>query len=208
VIIVLRFPSDCYNKTLVVANYWSVLPVQLISFHGSVNPGNKIALQWKVSNNKTADQFEVQRSGDGKDYTTVALVFSSEKSDIENYMFYETLTSFEKVIYRLKMIDKNGQVNYSRALVFQSKLTTGNTIRILGNPVTDQLTFSYTTPSARMIDIKIYDMSGRNVMTTRRNSLEGNNMISFPLDSTLKPGMHIVEVNDGTDTQKTKFVKQ
>src|SRR5688572_17382873 len=208
VIIVLRSASDCYNKTLVVANYWSVLPVELISFQGNVNPGNKISLQWKVSNNQIVDQFEVQRSYDGRDFTTVGLVFSSEKTDIENYMFYETLTSFDKVIYRLKMIDKNGQVNYSRVLVFQSKLTTGNTIRILGNPVTDQLTFSYTASSARMIDIKIYDMSGRSVMTTRMNSLEGNNMISFPLDSILKPGMHVVEVNDGTDSQKTKFVKQ
>jgi hypothetical protein len=209
VIIVLKSPSDCYNKSLVVGNYWSVLPVQLVSFQGNVSSGSKITLQWKVSNNRTVDQFEVQRSYDGKDFKTIGLVFSSEKMDVENYRFYETIGSFDKVMYRLKMIDKNGHVNYSRTVVFQSKLTTANnTIRILGNPVSDQLTFNYTALAARAIDIKIYDMSGRIVMTNKINSLEGNNMISFPLDSVFKPSMYVVEVNNGTDIQKAKFVKQ
>jgi len=209
VIIVIKSASDCYNKTIAVGNYWSVLPVQLISFQGNVNASNKISLQWKVVNNKIVDQFEVQRSYDGKDFKTIALVFSSEKIDTENYMFYETISSFDKVMYRLKMIDKDGHINYSRTLVFQSKLTTAvNSIKILGNPVSDQLTFSYTAAATRVIDIKIYDMSGRIVMTNKINSLEGNNMISFPLDSTFKPSMYVVEVNNGTDIQNAKFIKQ
>ena len=209
VIIVIKSASDCYNKNIVVGNYWSVLPVQLISFQGNVNASNKISLQWKVSNNKIVDQFEVQRSYDGIDFKTIGIVFSSEKTDVENYMFYETIKSVDKVMYRLKMIDKDGQINYSRTLVFQNKLTTANnTIKILGNPVSDQLTFNYTAFAARAIDIKIYDMSGRIVMTNKINSLEGNNMISFPLDSTFKPSMYVIEVSNGTDIQKAKFVKQ
>ena len=209
VIIVIKSASDCYNKSLVVGNYWSVLPVQLVSFQGNVNASNKISLQWEVSNNKTADQFEVQRSYDGKDFKTVGIVFSSEKMDTENYMFYETISSFDKVMYRLKMIDKSGHINYSRALVFQNKLTTTNSnIKILGNPVTDQLTFNYTAFTSRSIDVRIYDMTGRVLMTNKMNSLEGNNMISFSLDSTFKPSMYVVEVSNGTDIQKAKFVKQ
>jgi len=125
-------------------------------------------------------------------------------------MFYETVSSFDKVMYRLKMIDKNGHVNYSRTLVFRSKLTTtnNNTIKIFGNPVTDQLTFNYTAFTSRNIDVRIYDMTGRVLMTNKMNSLEGNNMISFSLDSTFKPSMYVVEVSNGTDIQKAKFVKQ
>ena len=209
VIIVIKSASDCYNKTLAVGNYWSVLPVQLVSFQGNVNASNKISLQWKVANNRIVDQFEVQRSYDGKDFTTIGLVFSSEKIDSENYMFYETISSFDKVMYRLKMIDKDGHINYSRTLVFQGKLTTAvNSIKILGNPVNDQLTFSYTAVATQVIDIKIYDMSGKIVMKNKINSLEGNNMISFPLDSTFKPSMYVVEVNNGIDIQNAKFIKQ
>ena len=46
-------------------------------------------------------------------------------------------------MYRLKMIDKNMIVDYSRILIFQLKSTITNDIKIIGNPVKDKLTFSY-----------------------------------------------------------------
>jgi hypothetical protein len=208
VIIVVKSASDCYNKTLPVGNYWSVLPVQLISFQGNVNAKNRVSLQWKIENNKTVDQFEVQRSHDGREFQTVGIVFASEKTDIEDYMFYETISSFEKVMYRLKMIDKNNNISYSKTLAFQNKAVTTSTIKILNNPVANQLTFNYTAFASRIIDIKVYDMSGRAMMSNKVNSLEGINMISFPLASTFIPGMYLVEVNNGSDIQTAKFVKQ
>jgi drug/metabolite transporter (DMT)-like permease len=39
-------------------------------------------------------------------------------------------------------------------------------------------------------------------------SLEGSNVISLPLSSTFKAGMYVVEVNNGTELQSSKFVKQ
>ena len=208
VIIVVKSASDCYNKILAVGNYWSVLPVNLISFQGNVNAKNKVSLQWKIGNNKTVDQFEVQRSYDGREFRTIGIVFGSEKIDMEDYMFYETIGSFDKVMYRLKMIDKDGDIGYSKTLVFQNKTTTTNSIKIFNNPVIDQLTFNYTALISQIIDIKVYDMSGRLMMTNKVKGFEGNNMISLPLTSTFKPSMYLLEVNNGADIQTAKFVKQ
>jgi len=209
VIIVVRSASDCYNRTLAVANYWSVLPVNLVSFQGNINKNNKVTLQWRVENNETTDQFEVQRSYNGIEFKTIGILFASEKNGIEDYMFYETISSFDKVMYRLKMIDKQNNVSYSKIVVFQTKLTTGsNSIKIIGNPVTDKLTFNYTSYVSQIIDVKIYDMSGRIMMSNKINSLEGNNIISFPLAPALKASMYLVEVNNGAETQTAKFIKQ
>ena len=158
---------------------------------------------------KQLDQFEVQRSYDGIEFKTIGIVFASEKNGIEDYMFYETINSFDKVMYRLKMIDKRNDVSYSKILVFQTKLTTSNNnIKIIGNPVNDKLTFNYTAYASQIIDVKIYDMSGRMMMSNKITSLEGNNMISFPLASSLKASMYLVEVNNGTEIQTAKFIKQ
>ena len=208
VIIVVKSASDCYNKTLAVGNYWSVLPVNLISFQGNVNAKNKVSLQWKIGTNKTVDQFEVQRTYDGREFKTIGIVFGSEKIDIEDYMFYETISSFDKVMYRLKMIDKDGDIGYSKTLVFQNKATTNNSIKIFNNPVIDQLTFNYTVLISQIIDIKVYDMSGRLMMTNKVKGFEGNNMVSLPLTSTFKPSMYLLEVRNGADIQTAKFVKQ
>lgn len=209
VIIVVRSASDCYNKTLAVGNYWSVLPVNLVSFQGNINKNNKVTLQWRVENNETTNQFEVQRSNNGTEFKTIGIVFASEKNGIEDYMFYETINSLDKVMYRLIMIDKRNDVSYSKIVVFQTKLTTSNNnINIIGNPVNNKLTFNYTAYVSQIIYVKIYDMSGRIMMSNKMNSLEGNNMISFPLASTLKASMYLVEVNNGTETQTAKFIKQ
>jgi hypothetical protein len=173
-----------------------------------VNSKNKVSLEWRIENNKTIDQFEVQRSHDGREFKTVGIVFASEKTDKEEYMFYETISSFEKVMYRLKLIDKNNTISYSKILVFQNKTGLTNTIKIFNNPVADQLTFNYTAFASRIIDIKVYDMSGRMMLFNKVNSMEGNNMISFPLASTFKPSMYLVEVKSGSDIQTAKFVKQ
>ena len=208
VIIVLKPASDCYNKTLPIGNYWSVLPVQLISFQGNINKNNKATLQWTIGNNEEVNQFEIQRSFDGVEFKTIGLVFGSEKRNTEEYMFYETINSYDKVMYRIKMISKNNEVSYSRILVFQSTMVTTSAIKIIGNPVSDQLTFHYTAASTRSIDIRIYDLSGRIMMTNKTNSTEGNNVISVPLTSGFAPNMYVLEVHNGMEIQKAKFIKQ
>lgn len=184
------------------------LPIHLISFQGNMNKNNKVTLNWTIADNETANSFEVERSTNGRDFATVAVVFASEKMGTENYMFYETVASNDKIMYRLKMIDKGHDVDYSKILIFNSKSVLSNTIKIIGNPVTDKLTFSYTSPANQSVDVKVYDMSGKTIMKNKIAGLEGNNIISLPLSSTFKAGMYVVEVNDGTATQTTKFIKQ
>jgi len=208
VIVVVKSTSDCYNKKLPVASYLSVLPVELISFQGNINKSNRVSLDWKVASNETIDQFEIQRSYDGNEFKTIGIVFASEEKDKEDYMFYETINNFNKVMYRLKMIDKNNKVTYSKILVFQTKATTASNIKIIGNPVTDKLTFNYSSAAPQAIDIKIYDMTGKVIMNNKINSLEGNNTISFPLALNSKPNMYVLEVSNGSGIQTAKFIKQ
>jgi len=209
-IIVFKSPAGCFDRVIVLPALQakSTLPIHLISFLGNMNKNNKVTLNWTVADNETANSFEVERSFNGRDFTTVAIVFASEKMGTENYMYYETTSGTDKVMYRLKMIDKNREVDYSRILIFQLKSTIANSIRIIGNPVNDKLTFSFTSSATQPVDVKVYDMIGKVVLKNKVNSLEGSNVISLPLSSTFKAGMYIVEVNNGIELQSSKFVKQ
>jgi hypothetical protein len=97
----------------------SILPVEFISFKGNLN-NNKVFLQWVIDKNETADRFDVERSVDGINFTMAALVFTSEKTGSESYVFYEYLNNTNKIYYRLKMYDKSKAINYSKILVFQN----------------------------------------------------------------------------------------
>lgn len=90
------------------------LPAKLIEFRGSLN-GNKVVLKWVVGENETADQFVVEKSTDGKNYTTAALVFGTDKPETDNYIFYEKAGN-QKTAYRIKLVNKNNRTEYSETV--------------------------------------------------------------------------------------------
>jgi len=92
-------------------------PAKLISFKGSLNK-DKVLLHWVVGENETADQFEVEKSIDGKTFEIAALVFGTDKPDIDNYRFYEK-NNGNKVFYRIKLINKNNLIEYSNIVVIK-----------------------------------------------------------------------------------------
>ncbi len=89
----------------------SIAPAKLISINGSIS-NHKMILNWVVNENETADKFEVEKSADGKTFTLAALVFGTDTPETYNYQFYEKAGK-KKVLYRIKMINKNQQAEYS-----------------------------------------------------------------------------------------------
>lgn len=89
----------------------SVAPAKLISVDGSINK-NKVILNWVVGDNETADQFEVEKSTDGKNFTMAALVFGTDKAETGKYQFYEKAGN-QRTLYRIKLINKDHQSEYS-----------------------------------------------------------------------------------------------
>jgi hypothetical protein len=209
-IIVAKSPAGCFDQVIALPALYakSTLPVHLISFQGNMNKNYKVTLNWTVADNETVNNFEVERSFNGKDFTTVGVVFASEKYGTENYMFYETPANSDKVMYRLKMIDKNHDVDYSRILIFQTKSMSSTDIKVYGNPVKDKLTFSYSSNETQMVNVKVYDITGKTLMSQKANIAEGSNMLSLSLNPTFKAGMYLVEVSNGSDRQVAKFLKQ
>jgi hypothetical protein len=195
------------NAPFVGCTYGFPLPVKLISFQGNLNSG-KVNLQWTVAQNEINHRFEIERSNDGKSFTSKGAVAATTKQGTESYSFGD-LVSAEKVYYRLKMFDKNLVVTYSKILAFQTKSLSGdNGIKILSNPATDKLTLSFASATSQSVQIKLYDLSGRVQMNQRITTYQGSNLVSLPISSAITTGMYVVELNSGSERQTAKFVKQ
>ena len=90
-------------------------PVKVISFEGNIN-NDKVTLQWTIDENESTDRFELEKGIDGVNFNLAALVFTSEKTGNENYMFYERFKKTNPVYYRLKIFTKAQDINYSKIL--------------------------------------------------------------------------------------------
>ena len=79
-----------------------VMPAKVVNLSGNIS-NNKVLLNWIVNDNESASHFEVEKSTDGKNFSTAALVFGTDKSNTDAYQFYEKATK-KKLIYRIKII--------------------------------------------------------------------------------------------------------
>lgn len=206
ILIAVKTSAGCFDKIIFMPNT-IILDVQLISFTGTQTK-NGIQLNWAVESNELADRFELQKSVDGKNYTTIALVVATDTAGRQAYTYNVPSPENEKVTYRLRIFNRNGKVDYSNNIAFQNNEIIKGTLTLLNNPVNDKLTLRYETTSSQAVKIRIMDMSGRIMQEKTLTSSKGLNTASFPLTAHLHRGMYLVTLFDGLTEQSAKFVKQ
>jgi len=176
----------------------------------SANPTNSSnRLTWTIASNQSVSSFEVEKSTNGKDFKTIAILEATEEFNTENYTYTDTAISADKIMYRLRVLIRRSQHDfYSRIIIVKSKTKLDDNIRIMENPVKDKLFFSYNSAKVQEADIKIYSLTGKILVNQKISSFKGNNLITIPLSSVFAPGMYVIEINTDILNQTAKFVKQ
>lgn len=182
--------------------------VKVVSFQGNML-ADRVSLKWDVATNKNAQRFEIEKSVNGIDFSVAGIVPATGREGRERYSFDNDLNNNAQVMYRLKIFDNDNNAEYSRTLAFQRD--NFDNIKIMNNPVNDKLMFSYRSAYSQGVCVKVYDMFGRPHMDYKINVYPGLNVISLPLVPTIKNGLYVVDVNDGTQrhiSKSAKFVKE
>jgi hypothetical protein len=171
------------------------------------NSGNH--LTWTIASNQAVNSFEIEKSTNGKDFKTIAVLTATEKFNTENYTYADTANSADKIMYRLRVLIRSSQHDfYSRIILVKSKMKLDDGIRIMENPVRDKLYFNYNSIKVQEADIKVYSLTGKILVNQKISSFKGNNLITIPLSSGFGPGMYVLEINTDILKQTAKFVKQ
>ena len=171
------------------------------------NSGNR--LNWTIASNQSISSFEVEKSTNGKDFKTITVLTATEKFNTENYSYADTAISADKIMYRLRLLIKSSKNDfYSRIILVQSKMKLDDNIRIIENPVRNNLFFNYNSTKVQEADIKVFSLTGKILVNQKISSFKGNNLITIPLSSGFVPGIYILEINTDILNQTTKFVKQ
>ncbi len=93
----------------------TALPLTLLNFTG-VKQLDIIQLKWQTTNEINTSYFNVQRSTDALNFTTVGVVKANNTSSINNYSYPDNIAglSAEKLYYRLQEVDIDGRVAIQR----------------------------------------------------------------------------------------------
>ncbi len=191
----------------------AILPVTFINFSGSrTSNGNK--LTWVTGSEQNNLGFEVLRSQDGQNYTSIGFVNTlSSGSNTSNLTYNFTDGNIIKSAtqyYKLRQVDINNQSRYTDIVRIKGEQVAIFTIDgIAPNPVQNILTASISSPSKSIINLQVWDMMGRMIQQQQVIVQEGNNVIPVNVSS-LGSGVYLLKAifTDNNQIPAIKFVKQ
>lgn len=177
----------------------AALPVNFMAFDAKkISSG--IQITWKVAGEENVNRYEVERSLDGRNFTTIATV-STDKKD--TYTYFDP-SSNGTVYYRIKNVDNDGKYKYSTI----ARLVNGKSeivLKAFPQPVLSQLTLQHPVIKATSV-VTVSTADGRIVKTIKPTT---GSMQTFVDMSNLQGGMYMLRFDSGDGNVETmKVVKQ
>ncbi len=208
VLIVAKTDAGCIDQIVFLSNTIEaiVLPIQLKQLQGSV-VNNQNLLQWTVLENENGSYFEVQKSSDGKNFTTAGIVANTSKEGEEAYQYKDAIQS-NIYYYRIKAINKNQSLSYSKIIVLKPDFNATQNISLLQNPVQNSLNFSVTAQTVTSSTVSIYNLSGVKIYSETLHTQKGRNTFSIQLNNNLPSGTYLLKWTNNNDNSAVKFLKQ
>jgi trimeric autotransporter adhesin len=186
-----------------------VLPLDLLSFNGTLQSNLSRFLTWKTDNEINTANFELERSTDGNNFKQIAILKAAGNSNsILNYTYTDNDAIEEEVTilyYRLKIININGSFIYSN-IVSITLPSTKATITVAPNPVFNDVRGTISSPIAGNVALRIFDNTGRIILQTTMFVRKGNN--NFVQNITqLAKGAYYLDISGNGIISRTKFQK-
>ncbi|MBL7815944.1 MAG: T9SS type A sorting domain-containing protein [Saprospiraceae bacterium] len=117
----------------------AAIPVELVSFTGSVINQNDAKLQWQTATELNNAYFAVERSFDGQNFVEIGQVKGSGTSNqTHQYTFIDRNLPQSVAYYRLRQIDNDGKQSLSNAISLRFDKAK-HTIAVFPNPTTDKI---------------------------------------------------------------------
>ncbi len=135
-------------------------PISLLNFNATKQT-NSVQLSWQTTSEINSKNFEVLRSQDGINWTSIGTVAASGNSSTQkSYGLVDNSPSKGTNYYRLKQFDLDARYSLSdiRIVIFGS---TGG-IKILPNPVVDRV-YVTTTGTINLQSVVVYSAEGKQV---------------------------------------------
>lgn len=184
----------------------AALPVQFSSFYAKPIDNSYVSLNWTTSSEFNNNHFEVERSQDGLEFTSIGNVKGAGTSVVMNKYSFNDMNPLRGVsFYKIKQVDNDGKFSYSviRTVTLNSQK---DDISLSPNPASDYLNIS----SFEEVDIKkllVTDLTGKILMSIP--SIQEASDLAQSIDiSKLSAGVYLLHIETETENFNLKFIKQ
>jgi hypothetical protein len=188
------------------------LPLKLVSFTGTRNTTGA-SLNWTTTNEVNVKDFELQRSVNGTDFTTVYTKNASgnNSTQLQAYQYTDkddvVLSGKTVLYYRLKMNDADGNTSYSKLVMIGSSRE-ALAVALYPNPVSNSiLQVQLAGALLTKTELQVQDISGR--ILSRQYVNAGVYTSAIPVNVAAMPtGMYRLKIISGPNVTIKPFTVQ
>lgn len=190
------------DNTSAVTYTTTVLPIELLLFEASKLNDCESKLKWLSGEESYFDYYQLEQSTDSKSFREVGDLQKSKgvNSTYEQMADLKSAQS-NSVYYRLKMVDLDRSVKYSKIVSVQNDCAKKNNISVTPNPANSTITIKGLNNKGSLY---IYDMTGRLWLTSVLTEL-GNQPVNI---EHLVQGTYMIQVRSEQGTYNSKLIKQ
>ncbi|MBL0146805.1 MAG: choice-of-anchor A family protein [Chitinophagaceae bacterium] len=180
-----------------------VLAAQEINIAPVLN-NNIVTVNWQTINENNTSYFEVERSYNNNSFETIyrAYTFVANGGNGTYHFNDNTFANTSNTLfYRIKMVDQNGRATYSKTATV--KIAQQTQITVWPNPFVSTVSFTYTALQTSALNVRLLDVSGKQIKTGQYTVSKGTNSLSFTdIPASIAPGLYLLEITNVNDSQK------
>lgn len=188
------------------------LPIELISFDAKYDKG-KVISSWVTATETNNDYFTLERSQDGANFKTAAIVKGAGNSSMRlSYSSIDTVPFSDISYYRLKQTDFDGKYSYSQIVGVNSAGNIFAEISVYPNPFntngSDNLSLKILgLQNDTPVLVVLCDVYGKEYYSKMIVS-DGEGNVSFALESSmpLAKGVYIIKASGNNKLLSKKIV--
>lgn len=175
-----------------------LLPVRLTDF-AAVPQNCEIKLQWKTEDELNFSHFEIESSSDGKFFKKIGSLPATLYT--HSYHFITAKVNSGKNYYRLKMVDLDGKIEYSKIVAAINRCSESR-VHVYPNPAQDYIFIAGLEGKEKLL---LVDLKGRIV---KRQGAEGRPTIKIEIGNLPDAIYYVAVIKDEQLLTQIKIVKR
>lgn len=187
-----------------------VLPVSLFNFGGVIRE-SKAYLNWSTAVESNNDGFYVERSSDGRTFSSVGFVKGAGNTNaITTYSFVDVIktTTDATAYYRLKQVDVDGGFAYSKVLALNLQASDAAKWKLFPNPVQDMATVQLLLETGARVSAQVVSQDGKVLVSVDKGVLQPGLQQFYINTQRLAKGTYVLRIKADEQTYSGLMVKQ
>ena len=183
-----------------------LLPVQLLSFTGKEQDNDGL-LNWAVTGADKNTRFEIEKSTDAHTFIKIGAV-NAAATDGNNsaYSFTDAAMIAPSNYYRLKLIDTDGKITYSKVVLIVQGAAAKN-MRVSPNPAREMVQLRFNNMPAGNYTVMMFNISGQTAFTKNIMLTSVNETKSIERTPAMTAGTYFIRlVNQNSQTVSTSKI--